>query len=97
MKNNKLAAAFHQDSVCKACHHNIPNDNIANPPSCASCHDKEVTAVSVGQIPNLKAAYHQMCISCHNNMSVKPDYADCAGCHEPVAAKDTNKNKREVR
>lgn len=97
MKNNKLAAAFHQDSVCKACHHNIPNDNIANPPSCASCHDKEVTAVSVGQIPNLKAAYHQMCISCHNNMSVKPDYADCAGCHEPVAAKDINKNKREVR
>ena len=97
MKNNKLAAAFHQDSVCKACHHNIPNENIANPPSCASCHDKEVTAVTVGQLPNLKAAYHQMCISCHTSMNVKPDYADCAGCHEPVEAKDTNKNKREVR
>ncbi|MBR6626334.1 MAG: hypothetical protein IKL01_09075 [Mailhella sp.] len=97
MKGSKLAAAFHQDSVCKACHHNIPNDNIANPPSCASCHDKEVKAVTVGQVPSLKAAYHQMCISCHSSMNVKPDYADCAGCHEPVAAKDTNKNKREVR
>ena len=97
MKNSKMAAAFHVDSVCKACHHNIPNDNIANPPSCASCHDKEVKAVTAGQAPHLKAAYHQMCISCHDNMGIKPAAADCADCHAPVAAKDTNKNKREVR
>ena len=97
MKNSKMAAVFHVDSVCKACHHNIPNDNIANPPSCASCHDKEVKAATVGQAPHLKAAYHQMCISCHDNMGIKPAAADCADCHAPVVAKDTNKNKREVR
>lgn len=97
MKDSKMAAVFHVDSVCKACHHNIPNDNIANPPSCASCHDKEVKAVTVGQAPHLKAAYHQMCISCHDNMGIKPAAADCADCHAPVAAQDTNKNKREVR
>ncbi|WP_446424132.1 cytochrome c3 family protein [Mailhella sp.] len=97
MKNSKMAAVFHVDSVCKACHHNIPNENIANPPSCASCHDKEVKAVTVGQTPHLKAAYHQMCISCHDNMGIKPAAADCADCHAPVAAQDTNKNKREVR
>lgn len=97
MKNSKMAAVFHVDSVCKACHHKIPNDNIANPPSCASCHDKEVKVSAVGQAPHLKAAYHQMCISCHDSMGIKPAAADCADCHAPVVAKDTNKNKREVR
>lgn len=100
MKDNRLAAAFHVDSVCKACHHNIPNDNIANPPSCASCHEKEVKSVGVDQLPSLKAAYHQMCIGCHSAMDVKPAASDCAGCHAPKnaeASEDSNKNKREVR
>lgn len=97
MEDNELAATFHRESVCKACHHNIPNDNIASPPACSSCHDKEIKSVAVGQLPHLKAAYHQMCIRCHTSMDVEPASADCAGCHAPVNSKDSNMTKREVR
>lgn len=97
MEESELAASFHTESVCGACHHHIPAVSTGNPPSCVSCHDKEVGAVSVGSRPHLKAAYHQMCIRCHDNMDVRPAAADCAGCHAPVDSKDTNTTKREVR
>ena len=97
MEENELAASFHVESVCKACHHKIPGDNIENPPSCSSCHDKTIKSVAAGTLPHLKAAYHQMCIRCHNNMDVKPSASDCAGCHAPVDGRDSNTSKREVR
>ncbi len=99
MKDSSLPAAFHVNSACNACHHNIPNANIINPPSCASCHEKDVRSVTMEQRPPLKQAYHQMCMGCHSAMDVKPASSECAGCHALKGAdanEDTNKNKQEV-
>lgn len=84
MDGDALAGAFHGKPVCAACHHNVPDANLANPPSCVSCHVAEVRAVAAGQAPGLKHAYHQMCTGCHTSMNVKPVAVDCAGCHAPL-------------
>ncbi len=91
MGDSALAASFHTDAACGACHHNSPADTLSDPPACASCHARGVGAVDAHQPPRLKAAYHQMCMSCHTTMNVRPAAADCSGCHAPAAGPDASK------
>lgn len=80
---NGLAAAFHTSDVatCAACHHNVPESSLRQPPKCVTCHNDKAAPVVAGQPVGLVAAYHQQCLACHEAMQVKPVATDCAGCH----------------
>ncbi len=97
VNGNALSDAFHAQSMCMACHHHTPGENIANPPKCSACHDKSISPAQISKAPYLKTAYHQLCIGCHVAMDVKPAALDCAGCHAPVKTAADAKAKREVR
>ena len=88
VEDNGLAAAFHgtPTTMCGACHHNVPQADVATPPKCSSCHmDKGNQTADAFGMPTLRAAYHQQCMACHNRMQVaKPANTDCAGCHTPI-------------
>ncbi len=86
-QDKALAGAFHTQSICLSCHHNTMGAGIGNPPTCSTCHGSEAVSVKAGDAPTLKAAYHQMCLDCHKAMAVKPEAADCAGCHVAVQNK----------
>ncbi len=97
VKDSALSDAFHVQSMCMACHHHTPGENIANPPNCSACHDRSISPAKASKAPYLKTAYHQLCIGCHTSMDVKPAALDCAGCHAPVQKAADAKAKREVR
>ena len=97
VNGNALSDAFHAQSMCMACHHHTPGENIANPPKCSTCHDRSISPAKASKAPYLKTAYHQLCIGCHASMDVKPAALDCAGCHAPVKKAADAKAKREVR
>jgi predicted CXXCH cytochrome family protein len=97
VNGNALSDAFHAQSMCMACHHHTPGENIANPPKCSTCHDRSISPVKAAKAPYLKTAYHQLCLGCHAAMDVKPAALDCAGCHAPVKNAADAKAKREVR
>jgi hypothetical protein len=81
MKDNRLAAYFHNDpaTLCQGCHHHSPAS--AKPPQCGSCHGRSSEALNLTR-PGLMAAYHQQCIQCHDKMGLeKPASRDCTACH----------------
>jgi len=86
--DNALAMNFHTspETLCAACHHNVPVADLKQPSKCSACHgSQQDKMVADKNIPSLKAAYHQQCIACHTRMAVKPVAQDCAGCHEKAA------------
>lgn len=86
IEKNQLAGAFHTEpgTVCVTCHHNSPAS--ANPPKCASCHNKDLDWLTPAR-PKLMAAYHLQCMNCHKDMKVaRPRNTDCATCHKPRTA-----------
>lgn len=86
---NGMAAAFHTSDVatCAACHHNVSEASLRQPPKCVTCHNDKAAPVVVGQPVSLLAAYHQQCLACHEAMQVKPVATDCSGCHALNTAK----------
>lgn len=83
MGKNALAGAFHKtpESVCAACHHNVPAADLRQPPKCVTCHADTVGMAVPGQPMPLKQALHQQCMTCHETMQVQPVATDCTGCH----------------
>lgn len=83
MGTNALAGAFHKtpESVCAACHHNVPVADLRQPPKCVTCHSATVGVAALGTPMPLKQALHQQCMACHEVMQVKPVATDCTGCH----------------
>jgi len=85
IKDDKLAAAFHNDPaiLCAACHHNSPFS--ATPPKCSSCHAAAIDP-AVPERPALKAAYHLQCMGCHTAMNLdSPKNTSCNTCHKERA------------
>ncbi len=81
MKDNQLAAYFHNEptTLCQGCHHHSPAS--AKPPQCGSCHGRTSEALNLTR-PGLLAAYHQQCIQCHDKMGLeKPASRECTSCH----------------
>ncbi len=82
IKENKMAAYFHDDDVtlCAGCHHNAPA--TLNPPGCAACHGEAFKNAQDGR-PGLKGAYHGQCMTCHQVMGIEePAATDCVKCHK---------------
>ncbi|MBU2513714.1 hypothetical protein KJ966_20430 [bacterium] len=82
MKDNKLAAYYHQGEnvICESCHHNSPGSNDP-PQKCVNCHSAS-GGEAVNAMPTLKDAYHGQCFQCHNAMEISnPVSNDCVACH----------------
>ncbi len=54
MGDSTLAASFHTDSACGACHHNSPADTLSDPPACARISEP-------GRPANTRPAYSVHC------------------------------------
>ncbi len=86
IKDDKLAAAFHNNpaTLCATCHHRSPLS--ATPPKCGSCHTTANYDAANPDRPTLKAAYHLQCMGCHDSMKVsRPRNTDCTTCHKERA------------
>ena len=80
IKDNKLAANFHNEegTLCQGCHHNSPVSK--KPPQCGSCHGRVFDKTNPLK-PGITGAYHQQCMGCHQEMGIQKPVG-CTECHK---------------
>jgi hypothetical protein len=76
--HQKHTSEFGYGLSCKDCHHELLDDESAQPQPCGECHDP---TNGDEEMPKKVDAFHKQCTACHADFDAGPKEKECSACH----------------